>query len=87
MRAAPDAMLDDGLLDVLVLESVGKLRFLTKIFPKVFSGTHVHEPSVSVFGATEVAISATARSRCTPTATRSASCPFACAPCVAPSRS
>ena len=25
MRAAPDAMLDDGLLEVVVLESVGKL--------------------------------------------------------------
>ena len=30
MRAAPDALLDDGLLDVVVLESVGKLRFLTR---------------------------------------------------------
>jgi len=58
MRAAPDAMLDDGLLDVVVLENVGKLSFLTKIFPKVFSGTHVHEPSVRVFRAAEVAISA-----------------------------
>ncbi len=58
MRAAPDAMLDDGLLEVPVLESVGKLSFLMKIFPKVFSGTHVHEPSVSVFRAAEVAISA-----------------------------
>jgi YegS/Rv2252/BmrU family lipid kinase len=58
MRAAPDAMLDDGLLEVVVLESVGKLRFLTRIFPKVFSGAHVHEPSVSVFRAGEVVISA-----------------------------
>jgi YegS/Rv2252/BmrU family lipid kinase len=58
MRAAPDAMLDDGLLEIVVLESVGKLRFLTKIFPKVFGGTHVHEPCVSVFRAREVTISA-----------------------------
>ncbi len=58
MRAAPDALLDDGLLEVVVLENVGKLTFLTKIFPKAFSGTHVHEPSVSVFRAAEVAISA-----------------------------
>ena len=58
MRAAPDAMLDDGLLEVMVLESVGKLRFLTRIFPKVFSGTHVHEPCVHVFRAREVSISA-----------------------------
>ncbi|MFZ1926754.1 MAG: diacylglycerol kinase family protein [Solirubrobacteraceae bacterium] len=58
MRAAPDALLDDGLLDVVVLESVNKLRFLTKILPKVFSGAHVHEPSVKVFRAREIAVSA-----------------------------
>ncbi len=46
MHAAPDAMLDDALLEVVVLESVSKLRFLTRIFPKVFSGTHVHESCV-----------------------------------------
>ncbi len=58
MRAAPDALLDDGLLDVPVLESVSKLGFLTKILPKVFSGAHVHEPSVKVFRAREIAVSA-----------------------------
>ena len=58
MRAAPDAMLDDGLLEVVVVESVSKLKFLTRILPKVFSGTHVHEPGVSVFRAHEVSISA-----------------------------
>jgi YegS/Rv2252/BmrU family lipid kinase len=58
MRAAPGAMLDDGLLDVMVLESVGKVRFLTRILPKVFKGTHVQEPCVSVFRAREVSISA-----------------------------
>jgi YegS/Rv2252/BmrU family lipid kinase len=58
MLAAPDAMLDDGLLEVIVLESIGKLAFLTKILPKVFKGTHVNEPSVHVFRAREVSISA-----------------------------
>ncbi len=58
MRAAPDALLDDGLLEVPVLEDVSKFSFLTKIFPMVFSGTHVHEPSVRVFRAAEVVISA-----------------------------
>ncbi len=58
MRAAPDALLDDGLLDVVVLESVSKLRFLTKILPKVFSGAHVREASVKVFRAREIAVSA-----------------------------
>ncbi len=58
MRAAPDALLDDGLLDVPVLENVSKLGFLTKILPKVFNGTHVREPSVKVFRAREIIISA-----------------------------
>jgi diacylglycerol kinase family enzyme len=58
MRAAPDALLDDGLLDVVVLESISKVRFLMRILPKVFSGTHVLEPNVKVFRAREVAISA-----------------------------
>ena len=58
MRAAPDAMLDDGLLEVIVCEHVSKLTFLTRILPKVFKGTHVHEPSVSVFRAHELLLSA-----------------------------
>jgi YegS/Rv2252/BmrU family lipid kinase len=58
MRAAPDAMLDDGLLEIVVCESVSKLAFLTKILPKVFKGTHVHEPSVHVFHARELVLSA-----------------------------
>jgi YegS/Rv2252/BmrU family lipid kinase len=58
MYAAPDALLDDGLIEVIVLESVSKFRFLTRVFPKVFSGTHVHEPCVHVFRAQEIAVSA-----------------------------
>ena len=58
MRAAPNAMLDDGLLEVVVLESISKLRFLTTILPRVFKGTHVQLPSVHVFRAAEVEISA-----------------------------
>ncbi len=58
MRAAPDALLDDGLLEVVVLENVSKLAFLTKVLPRVFSGTHVRDPRVHVFRAREVSIEA-----------------------------
>jgi len=58
MRAAPGAMLDDGLLEVVVVESIGKLKFLTRILPKVFAGTHVNEPGVKVFRARAIALSA-----------------------------
>ncbi len=57
MRMAPDALLDDGLLDVLAIERVSKLRFLANL-PNVFKGTHVRLPSVQVFRAREVEISA-----------------------------
>ncbi|HEY1451191.1 MAG TPA: diacylglycerol kinase family protein [Solirubrobacteraceae bacterium] len=58
MRAAPDALLDDGQLEVVVLENVSKVAFLTKVLPRVFSGTHVREPHVHVFRAREVSIEA-----------------------------
>jgi len=58
MKAAPGAMLDDGLLEVMVLGDVSKWAFLTRILPRVFKGTHVEEPEVSVFRAREVVLSA-----------------------------
>jgi YegS/Rv2252/BmrU family lipid kinase len=57
MNLAPDALLDDGLLEIVVVERVGRLRFLANL-PKVFAGTHVHLENVHVFRAAEVAISA-----------------------------
>ena len=57
MFLAPEAMLDDGLLEVVVTEHVGKLSFLANL-PKVFKGEHVLLPSVHVFRAEEVLISA-----------------------------
>jgi YegS/Rv2252/BmrU family lipid kinase len=57
MFAAPEAMLDDGLLDVLVKEHEGRLRFIANL-PKVFNGTHTRLPTVHVFRAAEVAVSA-----------------------------
>jgi YegS/Rv2252/BmrU family lipid kinase len=48
MYAAPDAELDDGLLDVVLCESMPKLRFLTQVLPRIFKGTHVDLPEVHV---------------------------------------
>jgi YegS/Rv2252/BmrU family lipid kinase len=58
MRVAPDALLDDGLLEVVALERIGKLAFVTKLLPRAFKGTHVQLPSVRSFRAAEVEISA-----------------------------
>ncbi len=45
MRVTPDALLDDGLLDVMIVRPLGRLAFL-RIFPRVFAGTHVTDPRV-----------------------------------------
>jgi diacylglycerol kinase (ATP) len=47
MRVTPDAVLDDGLLDVLVVRPLSRLQFL-RIFPRVFRGEHVTDPRVSI---------------------------------------
>ena len=56
MYAAPDAELDDGELDVVVCETMPKRRFLTKVLPRVFKGTHVELPEVHVMRARRVRI-------------------------------
>ncbi len=55
MHLAPDALLDDGLLELVAIESVGKLNFLMNL-PKVFKGEHVHQPTVRVLRAAEVTV-------------------------------
>jgi YegS/Rv2252/BmrU family lipid kinase len=58
MYAAPEAELDDGLLDIMTLAAMPRRRFLFSLMPKVFKGTHIHEPEVTVLRAREVTISA-----------------------------
>jgi diacylglycerol kinase (ATP) len=47
MRIAPEASIDDGLLDLVIVREVSKRRLLT-LFPKVYSGGHVGFPEVSI---------------------------------------
>jgi diacylglycerol kinase (ATP) len=53
MRVCPDAILDDGMLDVTVLGPVSKTTFI-RTFPNVYKGTHVQRPEVTVRRAREV---------------------------------
>jgi YegS/Rv2252/BmrU family lipid kinase len=57
MLLAPQAEVDDGLLEVVYTTQVGKLRFLANL-PKVFKGRHIENDEVTVFRAAEVEISA-----------------------------
>ena len=45
MKMAPHAVLDDGLIDVVLVKSASKLRVL-KIFTQLFSGNHINDPHV-----------------------------------------
>jgi YegS/Rv2252/BmrU family lipid kinase len=57
MYLAPDALLNDGLFDVVMTGQVGKLRFLANL-PKVFKGAHVENEEVTILRAAEVEIEA-----------------------------
>ncbi len=58
MYAAPDAVLDDGLFDVLWVERMSKLRFFTQLLPRLFKGTYVELPEVGMERAASVRIEA-----------------------------
>jgi YegS/Rv2252/BmrU family lipid kinase len=57
MYVAPDAILDDGLLDVVTTGEVSKARFLVNL-PKVFKGEHVNEDEVACARGAAVRITA-----------------------------
>lgn len=57
MFIAPNAELDDGEFDVVVVGDMGKLRSLSNL-PKVFKGTHLEEDEVRVFRTPRLEISA-----------------------------
>lgn len=52
---APDARIDDGLLDVTILERLPRVRLL-KLFPSIYSGTHVQYNEVSTYKASRIKI-------------------------------
>lgn len=50
MLMAPDAIIDDGLFDVVLVDTLTR-RSLLGTFPKLFKGTHGENPAVSFFQA------------------------------------
>lgn len=47
MLIAPEAELDDGLLDLVLVRRLSKPALL-RVFPRVFRGTHVGHPAISI---------------------------------------
>lgn len=57
MKVTPEAQLDDGLFDVLLVEPLSRIAFL-RIFPRVYEGTHITDPRVRITRAKRVRIEA-----------------------------
>lgn len=60
MHIAPDANLQDGLFEVMILGDVGKLE-LIQVFPSAYRGAHVTHPKVRIEKAAQVIIESSER--------------------------
>lgn len=52
---APNAIIDDGLLDITLLNQCTRRR-VVKLFPTIFNGEHLKEPEVETFQAAKISI-------------------------------
>jgi YegS/Rv2252/BmrU family lipid kinase len=57
MRLAPDASLEDGEFDVVMVGQSGRLRYISNL-PKVFKGTHVENEEVRIVRTSRLELSA-----------------------------
>jgi YegS/Rv2252/BmrU family lipid kinase len=57
MQIAPYASLQDGLLDIVLLDAISKLAMI-KTLPKLYSGTHITVPGFKVLRGREIHIDA-----------------------------
>ena len=60
MKIAPAAVIDDGVLDVVVIEAASRLELLRSL-PTVYDGTHVNRPEVTVLRGKRVELRGDAR--------------------------
>jgi diacylglycerol kinase (ATP) len=55
MHVAPEARLDDSLLDTVIVGDFGKIELL-KTFPRVYKGTHLSHPKIRLEKVTSISI-------------------------------
>jgi diacylglycerol kinase (ATP) len=55
MRIAPEARIDDGMLDVVIVKALPRTKLL-RVFPRVFSGTHTRFPEIEIVRTRRAAI-------------------------------
>jgi diacylglycerol kinase (ATP) len=58
MLMAPEASMDDGLFDILILQDVPKYSLLGSLLPSVYLGRHINHPAVSFFRGSEIRVKA-----------------------------
>ncbi|OCI30338.1 diacylglycerol/lipid kinase family protein [Oerskovia enterophila] len=58
VRVAPDASIDDGLLDLVTAGPLTRLG-VARVFPGMYRGKHVHHPAVDLYQARSVVLEAT----------------------------
>jgi YegS/Rv2252/BmrU family lipid kinase len=56
MKIAPEAAVDDGLFDVVVVKDMQRLKIL-RLFPMIYSGRHLSRPEVEYFRTGKIKIS------------------------------
>lgn len=52
---APEAKLDDGLLDVIILNKISRLKLL-RLFTSIYDGTHINYPEVEYIKAKKIRV-------------------------------
>jgi hypothetical protein len=57
MRLSPGARMDDGLMNINIVEALGKLEIL-RHFPRLLAGTHIDLPTVQYFSANSLTVDA-----------------------------
>lgn len=59
MHLAPTARIDDGAMDLVIIRGMAKLSLLISL-PKIYKGTHLNHPKISLYSARDVRVSGTA---------------------------
>ena len=57
MLISPNSVNDDQRFEIIVVGPVGRLRLLL-LFPRIFSGSHIHHPLVTSYGGEQIHIEA-----------------------------
>lgn len=63
MKIAPDADIQDGLFDVIIIGKTSRLDMFCRI-PQIFKGTHINHPKAEVFRAKHVVIKCAEEIQC-----------------------